>query len=1025
MGVEAVAYHEATVVGRADDHPGQALDYYGERGETPLRWAGAGAERLGLIGEVTPAAYVSAFGRGGFRDPLLGDRLVATQRPGFELVVSAHKTVAVLGVIGRADDMHAILDTETTATMSWLDAWFQERGGRRGRAQVRTPTSGLTYALTRHGTSRAGDPGPHDHVLVANVVEMLDTKGGWKGLDSASLRDTTEAATMVGRLASAAKAVELGYAIEPDHGPSGNLRHWSIVGVPREVCDVFSKRADEISEYLAESGHHGPRARAVAARQTRAIKRHTGVDELLPTWHAELAQLGWDVDRLTAHLETARRQCTGLAPALSDAEIDALAATVLDSGGSLMTRHKVFTRTRLIAELAPRLYGADRAELDRITDRIIASSAVVPLVGVVGAHEQAYATAQVLASEQAIAHTIEGLAEDDWPTVPGELVAAAIAEKEHDLDRPLTVGQRAAVKAICGSGRAVEVIVGVAGAGKTTALDAATTALTGAGHTVLGAATSGQAARTLAAEADIEARTVASLLWRLDHRQLTLDADTVVIVDEAGMTADADLLRLAVGVSRACAKLILVGDPHQLSAIGPGGALGAVIERHPDIVTLLGGNVRQHDPDERAALDQLRDGSVPDAVAWYTRTGRTKTAATRSETLAAMVDDWVADVTDRHDTALLAWRRQDVADLNRLARNRWDQLGRLTGDDLHAPGGRAYAVGDRVVVLAPQLTAGLVTSQRATVTAVDHDDQTLVIETGGFRYELSGEAIDAEHLDHAYATTVHRTQGATYDRAHVLAAGGGRELGYVAMSRARDRTTIHAVADTVPQAAEDLETDWAVDRRQQWVTRTAAPAPDGLRTRPGEVDAQAQQARLRVERERLEQLAPPDVQDDLAAAIGRQRSLHDDLRDLQHGLGRWRGTDLGTAARARIEAGARRQQAETFANTPMSRRMRRSWRNEARHWAEQQAVLQERWQTVSEPVVHQLADELRDAERTVSELNIRKEYRRDWLREHPELDHRLDHVSRELLALLGREPGHGLGYTRHHEIEGPDLGIGL
>ncbi len=260
MGVEAVAYHEATVVGRADDHQGQALDYYGSRGETPLRWGGVGAERLGLTGEVTADAYRAAFGPGGFIDPVLGDRLVDTRRPGFELVVSAHKSVAVLGVVARADDMHAILDTETAATLEWLDRWFQERGGRRGRAQVRTPTSGLMYATTRHGTSRDGDPEPHDHVLVANVVEMLDSKGGFKGLDSASLRDTVEAATMVGRLASAARAVDLGYAIEPDGGPSGRLRHWRIVGIPREVCELYSKRSDEIDAYLAESGHRGPRA---------------------------------------------------------------------------------------------------------------------------------------------------------------------------------------------------------------------------------------------------------------------------------------------------------------------------------------------------------------------------------------------------------------------------------------------------------------------------------------------------------------------------------------------------------------------------------------------------------------------------------------------------------------------------------------------------------------------------------------------------------------------------------------------
>ncbi len=148
MGVDEVAYHEATIIGRADDHPCQALDYYGSRGETPLRWGGAGAVRLGLHGEVTAEAYEAAFGPGGFRDPASGFRLVRTKRPGFELVVSAHKSVAVLGVMDQADTMHALLDAETQATMDWLDGWFQQRGGRRGRAQVRTATGGLVYART-------------------------------------------------------------------------------------------------------------------------------------------------------------------------------------------------------------------------------------------------------------------------------------------------------------------------------------------------------------------------------------------------------------------------------------------------------------------------------------------------------------------------------------------------------------------------------------------------------------------------------------------------------------------------------------------------------------------------------------------------------------------------------------------------------------------------------------------------------------------------------------------------------------
>jgi conjugative relaxase-like TrwC/TraI family protein len=1027
LGIEAVAYHEQTVVGRADDHPGQALDYYGSRGETPLRWAGAGAERLGLVGEVTPAAYESGFGAGGFRDPVLGDRLVATTRPGFELVVSAHKSVAVLGVVGRADDMHAILDAETSATMGWLDAWFQERGGRRGREQRRTPTSGLTYALTRHGTSRAGDPAPHDHVLVANVVEMLDTKGGFKGLDSAALRDTTEAATMVGRLASAAKAVQLGYAIEPDDGPSGNLRHWRIVGVPREVCDVFSKRADEISEYLADSGYQGPRARGVAARQTRAVKRHTGVDELLPAWQAEIAALGWDAVRLSAHLDVARAHSAGLAVSLSGPEIDALAADVLAVDGDLMTRNKVFTRTRLVAEVAPRLYGADPAELDRVTNRILASRAVVPLVGVAGAHEQAYATAEVLATEQAIARTVETLAERDWPRVSADVVADAIGAKEQDLGRRLSAGQQAAVDAICGSGRAVHVVVGVAGAGKTTALDAATDALNSAGYNVVGTATSGQAARTLGAEADIEARTVASLLWRLDHHQFALDERTAVIVDEAGMTADADLRRLALGVERAGAKLILVGDPHQLSAIGPGGALSAVIERHAEIVTVLGGNVRQHDPAERAALSHLRDGSVAEAVDWYARAGRTQIEPTRIAALAGMVDAWVSDVAAGFDTALLAWRRADVADLNRLARAYWDQLGQLDGPELHAPGGRNYAAGDRVVLLAPQPQIGLVTSQRATVASVDPDDGTIVIETDDQqRFALFGEAIDATHLDHAYATTVHRAQGATYDRAHVLAAGGGRELGYVAMSRARERTTIHAVADDLTQAVEDIATDWSVDRRQRWITDTASPATDAVAGRTAPVNRDAQRQRLIEERDRLRQLAPPDVTLDLVAAQMQRTRLQESLIDLMWGRGQWSKTEAGRIKQNLADAQRRRQQAEAVVasdNAPW--RMQRASRKDAHLSAEQEAELQTQWDAIRNPEVERLTTALNAVEKTINRLTRQRNVRDMWLRDHREVEHRLNHIDDELDAELAREPGSSLPRARGVELDGPGLTIEL
>ena len=255
MGADSVAYHRATVLARGDDHPGQALAYYASRGETPLLWGGAGARLLGLQGAVTDEQYAALYGPGGACDPTTGERLVNTERPGLELVISAHKSVAELGVIGRAEDMHAIMDAERDATLAYLDDLTRRLGGRRGEAAVRTPTEGLIYATARHATSRAGDPGPHDHVLLANLVRMNDDKGGWKAAVTALWTEHLHAATMVGRMASARVAVELGYGIVADDGPSGKLGHWAIAGVPEAVMDIHSKRAAEIEAEMQRTGN--------------------------------------------------------------------------------------------------------------------------------------------------------------------------------------------------------------------------------------------------------------------------------------------------------------------------------------------------------------------------------------------------------------------------------------------------------------------------------------------------------------------------------------------------------------------------------------------------------------------------------------------------------------------------------------------------------------------------------------------------------------------------------------------------
>ena len=79
--------------------------------------------------------------------------------------------------------------------------------------------------------------------------------------------------------------------------------------------------------------------------------------------------------------------------------------------------------------------------------------------------------------------------------------------------------------------------------------------------------------------------------------------------------------------------------------------------------------------------------------------------------------------------------------------------------------------------------------------------------------DLAGHELARDRLDHGYATTVHRAQGSTASRAHLLADGGGRELAYVAMSRAREAAHVYVVADDLVQDKQDLAGEWSRLRR--------------------------------------------------------------------------------------------------------------------------------------------------------------------------------------------------------------------
>jgi ATP-dependent exoDNAse (exonuclease V) alpha subunit len=356
---------------------------------------------------------------------------------------------------------------------------------------------------------------------------------------------------------------------------------------------------------------------------------------------------------------------------------------------------------------------------------------------------------------------------------------------------------------------------------------------------------------------------MASLLWRLDNHRLALDAGTIVILDEAGMADDPSVLCLLAATETAGSKVVLVGDHLQLGAVGPGGTLEALIARYSHAVHVLDQNVRQVDPDERAALAELRAGNVKTAVDWYRQNDRVVTAPDRDQALDAMVAAWAGDVAGGKEAVMMAWRKTNVAALNARARTAMQTAGELTGPELAVGAGRVFQAGERIVTLAPSAGGEVVTSERGTVTAIDLTSRSLTARMDDGRTQTFGaDDLHPDKVGYGYATTVHRCQGATTDVAHLFADGGGRELGYVAMSRARHSTRVHVVADDIEQAGEDLVRDWGHQRRQVWALDTGTPT-DAARpevhpleteldqTTPAALRATLARARLTAERHAL------------------------------------------------------------------------------------------------------------------------------------------------------------------------------
>jgi len=347
----------------------------------------------------------------------------------------------------------------------------------------------------------------------------------------------------------------------------------------------------------------------------------------------------------------------------------------------------------------------------------------------------------------------------DAPRVDKKILARTLMQS----GPALTGEQRMFVHEAASRPDRVVCVVGAAGTGKTTALRVLAEAYRESAVPVLGAAPSGRAADELASSIGVASATLHRCLLEA-HREGGLPGGCVLLVDEAGMAETRVLAPLLELVERAEGKAILVGDPHQLPAVGAGGLYPTLCEQLGAIS--LAENRRQRDISERHALARLRAGDPEPYLAHAARAGRLQLADDRTVAKQRLLEDWWQ--VAQHDlpgSLMLAYQRDDVRDLNDAARTLLIRAGRLSPVALEL-NDREFRVGDRVLCRHNDARLGVRNGTRATV--VDLDDRAMTLRTDKGATRRVPLAYATDHLEHGYALTGHAAQGATVERVFVL-----------------------------------------------------------------------------------------------------------------------------------------------------------------------------------------------------------------------------------------------------------------
>ena len=650
-------------------------------------WHGGAARALGMAKHVSPRAFeriLSGYVPG--TDIRLGRVRDGEHqhRPGFDLTLSAPKTVSLEALLYGDRRVLGAHDAAVKATLDWLEReLLQTRSYDPATGQrPRVAADGLVAAGFRHLTSRDQDPQIHTHCIIANMTR--NRAGEWRSVEPTELRRNVRLIGAVYRQELAERLLRLGFRIEATM--IGGVPGFEIAGYGRAFVDAFSSRRREILAWLDQHGLPWSAALTQqAALITRKKKADKDVDELRAEWQARAERLGLARDRSIARQTTLLSQKT---PRKAGRPYRRTAEQLRPEPPGVSAREVVWRAVEHLAERASVIRQTDiRAlalghapgrhklvDIDAAVTGLIADGHLVEARG-----GQSFVTEEALGLERAI------MARRRRAVGASEPLAEERAVRERLTETALTEGQKQALRTILLSHDGIVAVQGAAGTGKTTILKEALGLLGGRRAVLL--APSAAAARVLREETGAEARTLQWFLARHgdlgDAARVARDRKAhegaVLVLDEASMvsTAEMDLL-MRIAERFRLARLVLVGDRRQLRAVSAGEPFRAL--QQAGVATAeMEEILRQRNPALKAVVAHLKEGRPRAALQGLDPVHEVPQPELGAE--AARL--WLAlDPDEREQTAILAPTHFIRAEINRVVRDGLAREGVLHGREL-------------------------------------------------------------------------------------------------------------------------------------------------------------------------------------------------------------------------------------------------------------------------------------------------------------------------------------------------------